>query len=284
MFEWLLFGLVTATIIVPPASQAVHGQDDRASGSIVIDGDTIALRHVLARKVPDFWDKDKIVTQVLVTAERVPEEALEDGFTLLEAVRTGRVTGVRVEYEADGRSVTGHMLSSRLAGDLSVSRSGSNVRPAVFTASRIDGSFESTNRDLDGTPVQVNVTWSARVQAMPVVAEPTAADAAAALQHPAVLAWQAIEKAIHSGDKAALLKVAPAQIREMANQPDFAEGFKMMKDMTPKVARYLRVTEKFGKTIIEAEAPGLMDNQLKRGTITMVKDDAGVWWVDTMTF
>jgi len=284
MFEWLLFGLVTATIIVPPAASAVRGQDDRVSGSIVIDGDTIALRHVLARKVPDFWDKDKIVTQVLLTAERVPEEALEDGFALLEAVRAGTVTGVRVEYEDDGRSVTGNMLSARLAGDLSVSRSGSNVRPAVFTTSRIEGSFESTNRDLDGTPVQVTVQWSARVLPMPVVVEPTAADAAAALQHPAVQAWQAIEKAIHTGDKAALLKVAPAQIREMANQPDFAEGFTMMKDMTPKVARFLRVTERNGKAIIEAEAPGLVDRTLKRGTITMVKDDAGVWWVETMTF
>jgi hypothetical protein len=58
----------------------------------------------------------------------------------------------------------------------------------------------------------------------------------------------------------------------------------MMKDMTPKVARYLRVTERNGKAIIEGEAPGLMDGKLKRGTITMMRDDAGVWWVETMTF
>jgi len=176
MFEWLLFGLLTATITVPPASQAIRAQDDRASGSIVIGGDTVALRHVLARKVPAFWDKAKIVTQVLLTAEPVPEDALEDGFALLDAVRAGTVTGVRLEYEDDGRSVTGSMLSSRLAGDISVSRSGSNVRPTVFTASRIEGSFEATNRDVNDTPMQVKVTWSARVQAMPVVAEPTGAD------------------------------------------------------------------------------------------------------------
>lgn len=284
MYDWLLCGLVTASIVIPPALATAPGQDDRVSGTFVIDGDTLALRHVLARKVPAFWDKEKIVTQVLLTTEPVPEEALDDGFALLNAVRAGTVTGVRLEYDDDGSSVTGNMLSQRLAGDLSVSRGGSRVRPAVFTATRIEGSFEATNHDLNDTPVVVNVTWAARVRPMPVVVEPTAADAAAALQHPAVLAWQAIEKAIHTGDKAALLKVAPASMQEAARQPDFDDGFKMMKEMTPKVARYLRVTERNGKAIIEAEAPGLMDPALKRGTITMVKDDAGVWWVDTMTF
>jgi len=284
MYEWLICGLVTASIVIPPALATAPAQDDRVDGTFVIDGDTVALHHVLARKVPAFWDKEKIVTQVLLTAAPVPEEALEDGFTLLEAVRAGKVTGVRLEYEDDGRSVTGNMLSERLTGDLSISRSGSNVRPAVYTTVRIEGRFEADLQDMNEMAVQVNASWSARVRPMPVVVEPTAADAAAALQHPAVLAWQAIEKAIHSGDKAALLKVAPASVHEMAKQPDFAEGFKMMKDMTPKVARYLRVTEKFGKAIIDAEAPGLMDSQLKRGTITMMRDEAGVWWVETMTF
>ena len=49
------------------------------------------------------------------------------------------------------------------------------------------------------------------------------------------------------------------------------------------VTRYLRVTERNGKAIIEAEAPGLLDKQPKRGTITMVRD-GDVWWVETMTF
>ncbi len=284
MYDWLLCGLVTASIVIPPALATAPRQDDRVTGTFVIDGDTVAIRHVLARKVPAFWDKEKIVTQVLLTAEPVPDEALEDGFSLLDAVRAGKVTGVRLEYEDDGRSVTGHMLSERLTGDLSISLSGSSARPAVYTASGIEGRFEADLTDMNDMAVLVDVTWSARVRPMPVVVEPTAADAAAALQHPAVVAWQAIEKAIHTGDKAALLKVAPTSVHEMAKQPDFDENFKMMKDMTPKVARYLRVTEKFGKVIIEAEAPGLMDPTLKRGTITMMKDDAGVWWVETMTF
>lgn len=284
MYEWLICGLVTASIVIPPALATTPVQDDRVDGTFVIDGDTVALRHVLARKAPAFWDKDKVVTQVLLTAQPVPEEALEDFFALEAAVSAGQVTGVRLEYEDDGRSVTGTMMSERLPGTISVSRSGSSVRPDVYSVARIEGRFEATSKGLDGEAVLVNVTWAARVRPMPVVAEPTAADAAAALQHPAVLAWQAIEKAIHSGDKAALLKVAPASVRAMADQPDFVEGFKMMKDMTPKVVRYLRVTEKFGKAIIDAEAPGLMDSQLKRGTITMMRDDDGVWWVETMTF
>jgi hypothetical protein len=284
MYDWLLCGLVTASIVIPPALATAPMQDDRASGTFVIDGDTVAIRHVLARKAPAFWDKQKIITQVLLTAEPVPEEALEDGFALLDATRAGKVTGLKLEYDDDGRSVSGNILSGRLVGDLGVTSSGSRVRPHVFSATRIEGDFELASRDLNDTPVQVTVEWSARVRPMPVIAEPTAADAAAALQHPAVQAWQAIEKAIHTGDKAALLKIAPAYVHELAKQPDFDENFKMMKDMTPKVARYLRVTEKFGKAIIEAEAPGLMDPTLKRGTITMMKDDAGVWWAETMTF
>jgi hypothetical protein len=222
---------------------------------------------------------------VLLTAQPVPEEALEDAFTLDDAVKAGRVTGLRLEYEDDGRSVTGFILSDQLGGmSMSISRSGSSAVPAELTATRIAGGFEWSTKTMDDVAITTKATWTARVRALPVVVEPTAADAAAALAHPAVQAWQAIEKAIHDGDKAALLKVAPAEVHAMAAEPDFDENFKMIKQMTPKVARYLRVTERNGKVIIEAEAPGLMDGQLKRGTITMVKNEAGVWWAETMTF
>jgi hypothetical protein len=239
---------------------------------------------VLARRTRAAWDADQVVTQVLLTAEPVPAEALDGPFALLDAMRDGQVSGLSLEYDADGSSVSGQVLSSRLPGSLNVSRSGTRVRPEVFTTARIGGSFEASATSMDDQDVVVAVSWSARVQPMPVVVEPTAEDAAAALQHPAVQAWQAIENAIHAGDKAALLKVAPAQVRAMAQQPDFDQGFAMMKGMTPKVARYLRVTERNGKVIIEAEAPGVVDGKLKRGTITMVRDGDGVWWAETMTF
>lgn len=280
MSSWLLFGLLTASVVIPGSLAA---QADRASGRLIIDGDTIVLRHVLARRVAPLFDKDKVVTQVLITAQPVPADALEDAWALIGAVREDKVTGLQLEYEQDGRSVTAQFLSSRLAGTVSVSRSGSFAVPTELTATRTAGTFEAKTTSLEDYTVAVSATWSARVMAPPVVAEPTAADAAAALEHPAVKAWQAIARAIHAGDKAALLAVAPASIKSMASQPDFDAGFAGMKDMTPLVSRYLRVTERNGKAIIEAEAPGLMDKKTKRGTITMVRDGA-VWWVETMTF
>lgn len=285
MIDWLLCGLVTASLVVPPAAAAAatSGQDDRVSGTLVVEGDTVALTHVRARRVRPLWDKETVVTQVLLTAQAVPAEALEDPFTLRQAVRTGQVTGVQLEYDDDGRTVNAELLSSRLVGTVSVSRSGDKARPAVLTSTRVGGTFEAATTSMEEQPIAVTVTWSARVQPLPVVTEPTAEDAAAALAHPAVQAWQAIERAIHAGDKAALLTVAPASVRAMASQPEFDEGFRGMKDMTPKVAKFLRVTERNGKAIIEAEAPGLMDGQRKRGTITMVRD-GDVWWVDAMTF
>jgi hypothetical protein len=280
MSPWLLCGLLTASLVVPASLTA---QSDRASGRLTIDGDTIVLRHVLARRVAPLFDKDKVVTQVLITAQPVPAEALEDAWALIGAVRKDKVTGLQLEYEEDGRSVTAQFLSSRLAGTVSVSRSGSSAVPTELTATRSAGTFEAKTTSLEDYAVAVSATWSARVMAPPVVAEPTDADAAAALAHPAVKAWQAIARAIHAGDKAALLAVAPASIKAMASQPDFDAGFASMKDMTPLVTRYLRVTERNGKAIIEAEAPGLLDKQPKRGTITMVRD-GDVWWVETMTF
>lgn len=281
MSSWLLFGLLTASVVVPASLAA---QADRASGRLTIDGDTVVLRHVLARRVAPMFDKDKLVTQVLITAQPVPTEALEDdAWALIVAVRENKVTGLQLEYEDGGRSVTAKFLSSRLTGSVSVSRSGTSAVPTELTATRVAGTFEANTTSLEDYAVAVTATWSARVQPKAVVAEPTAADAAAALEHPAVKAWQAIARAIHAGDKAALLAVAPASIKSMASQPDFDAGFAGMKEMTPIVSRYLRVTERNGKVIIEAEAPGLMDKKTKRGTITMVRDGA-VWWVETMSF
>jgi hypothetical protein len=96
MYEWLICGLVTASIVIPPALATAPTQDDRADGTFVIDGDTVALRHVLARKAPAFWDKEKIVTQVLLTAQPVPEEALEDVFALEAAVSAASRAADRV--------------------------------------------------------------------------------------------------------------------------------------------------------------------------------------------
>jgi hypothetical protein len=56
MFDWLLCGLVTAAIVVPPALHSPASQDDRVTGTLTVDGTEHALRHVLARQVRSLFD------------------------------------------------------------------------------------------------------------------------------------------------------------------------------------------------------------------------------------
>jgi hypothetical protein len=116
MADWVWCGLMAALVVGPAVPGALAAQEDRVAGMLVADGDTLPLRHVLARKVPNLFDRSQIVTQVLPTTGPVPEAALEDAFALSAAVREGDVAGVRLEDEPDGRSVTATCCRRRWAG------------------------------------------------------------------------------------------------------------------------------------------------------------------------
>jgi hypothetical protein len=252
-------------------------EGDRVAGTVVINQDTIPLRHVLARRVPVSKGSATLMTEVTLTAEPIAERDREDGFSIRMAARAGRVAGLQFEFHGDGQRMSARVLSNRLAAPLSARREGAEARPAVWSDTVIAGQFEATEQGFNNEVVTMRADWSARVHPFVVLAEPTAADAEAALAHPAVKAWQAYESAIRRGDRAALVAQAPQAMRDAMQRPEFDGAFAMLRQMTPTVTRILRVREQGAEAIIDAEASAGEGAKPTRGTITMVRDAGGVW-------
>jgi hypothetical protein len=140
---------------------------DSVQGSVSIGADTVVLQHVIARRVPSLFDRNVTVTQVLLTRDYVPPEALESNDALQQAERDGTVAGLRLEYEKDGTLVSAIMLTNRPRRGFMIFKEGPQYRPVTFTDARVEGSLALSTTSTQQEPIAVTVTWGARIQTPP---------------------------------------------------------------------------------------------------------------------
>lgn len=140
---------------------------DSVQGSVSIGADTVVFQHVLARRVPSLFDRSVTVTQVLLTRDYVPPEALESNDALQQAEKEGTVAGLRLEYEKDGTLLSAIMLTNRPKRGFMIFKEGPQYRPAMFTDARVEGSLALSATSTQAEPIAVTVTWGARVQPPP---------------------------------------------------------------------------------------------------------------------
>ncbi len=274
MFATLILGLLTASVITATSRQ----EADDVSGTLTIQGQTFKLTHVLARQVVDDFDKSAMATLVVITDREIPDEARDDEMAIFRLTNEGKLNGVKLEYREDGSNVSIILMSNLLEGSVSLSRSGSNVRPEVFTPTRIEGSAEIAERTMGSVTIAMDVRFAADVAPRIVVAEPTAEEIAEAQTSSATKMYLALNKAIQAGDKAGILAAVEPERRAMMDSPDFPEMLKMVQAMTPKNVRVLRVVETAEQAVLTATGehePG----KVERGKITLKRGPNGQWFM-----
>jgi hypothetical protein len=276
-------GLAAAALVSVGMSAAAPNtapREETVTGTMTVGDQVITLTHAYAYVVPDPFDKSVQVTRVLVTDREIPDLALfeeDDAFLLVER---DALRGVRLDFNAkEGSTIIGLMTRS-LGGSASLTRNGPSVRPKVHTASRIEAALDVTE-DIAGTPFRLQLRFATAVTPPPAQTEPTAAEIAAAQNAAPTRAYLALNRAIHAGDKAAILAAVEPERRNMLDapgMPPFAEVLKMMQGMTPKTVKVLRVTEATTKAVLIAEAPD-PDGKPMRGRITLVRGAEGQWYM-----
>lgn len=274
MLEYVLLGALAASVVV---AQDRPGADE-VTGSLTIDGKTFALTHIYAELVKDDSDKTKTMTRVTITTRAVPARAREEELGVYDLARETDLHGVRIDYRDGGSSMSLIVISGLIEGSLSFSRSGSNVTPDVFTPTRIVGTAEIAERTMGSTTIAMNAEFSATVSPLVVVAEPTAAETAAAQTMSSTKAYLALVKAIHAGDKAAILAAAPPEQRSMMDTPEFAQMLPMVQSMVPKVVRVLKATETAEEATLLAATDDL-DGRPARGKIKLTRGPNGEWFM-----
>ncbi len=273
--------LITAALL----PGALLAATPNASGTLQLQNETIALKYAQAVQFPDWFDKSKFGTRLIVSDAPVPPAAMSDRFAMMDLVNDGRIHGIKFEIGADGTSFNVFIQSNKLEGSASMS-SNFDVRTLkVFTPVRIEGALSQPPKKMFDMTYSYNVRFATDIAPHVVPAAPTAADTAAAAKAPSAQAYLAFTAALRAGNKAKLLELASPKVREMMNTPDFAEKLSFIQSMMPANIRVLKAEETGDNA--KLTVTGSEGGKTKHGTVTMLRTN-GKWglvkesWKSTM--
>lgn len=266
----LILGLLAATVLM--------AADNSVSGTLTIQGKSFPLRYIYAQQVPGAFDKTKAATLVVLTDQPVPVEARTDVGDLMDLYSSGKLNGIKLEYGEDGSSVSVILMSNLIQGSVSLSRSGSHITPRIFTPRRIEGEMSVKPDSVSSTHYSFDVKFAADIAPRLIEPEPTPQETAAAQKAPSTLAYLALVKAIHAGDKAGIMAAVNPEARAMVDTPDFPEILKAVQAMTPKKVKILRAFEKDGLATLTATGVD-PDGKTTRGKIRLKLDSSGKWYM-----
>ncbi len=274
--------MLIAAALLPGAMLAVA---PNASGTLHLQNETIAMKYAQAVQIPDWFDKSKFGTRLVVSDSPIPAAAMTDTLEMMSLVREGRLHAVQFEIGAGGTSFSMSVLSNKVNGSLSMS-SNFDVRTLkVFNPVRIEGALSQPPKKMLDMTFSYDVTFATGIAPHAVPAAPTPADGAAAANAPSAQAYLAFTAALRAGNKAKLLELASPKVREMMNTPDFAEKLSFIQSLMPADIRVLKA-EETGDTA-KLIVTGSEDGKTKHGTVTMLRS-GGKWglvkesWKSTM--
>jgi|GEM_PF-1664087 len=212
-----------------------------APGKLVLDGKTIELTHVYARKGPAKFDSKAVSTYVLAADRELSPAVRVDEDAIRELGWDGNLNSVEVEVTGDG--ISWAIRSSAVKSSLSGSQSPDPYKLSV-TGGRVKGlvKMEKAGK-LGDTEYYFEFPVNAAIEVKTVVPPPTAKDKAAAQTAASAKAYLTLQTAVMKGDKVGIIKgVDPAKAAQI-DTPEFPQILKMVQAMQPKDIEVLRAIE-----------------------------------------
>jgi len=248
--------------------------DGTASGTVTVQGQTFAVKYAHAVQIPDFFDKAKMGTRLLISDVPVPEAAVQEEMELMSLARAGKMNAIQFEFGAERTSVSMFVLSNKLEGSVSVSKNFDAKAIPVFTPTRMEGAMADGPSKLGPMSYQYNVKFATAISARVVAPAPSASDAAAAATAASAQAYLAFVAAVRSGDKAKMLALASPKTRQMIDRPDFAETLALVQSLMPANIKVLKATETGDEATLIVT--GTEEGRKRSGTVTMIRQ-GGKW-------
>ena len=247
-----------------------------ASGTLTVQGQAMPMKYAYAVQIPDWFDKAKQGTRLIVSDAPIPDAAVQDEMELMSLSRSNKFNAIQFEFGAERSNFTMSILSTKLGGSISVSKNFDAKTIPVFTAQRIEGAMIGEPSKLGSMAYQYNVKFATAIAPRVVAAAPTAADTAAAAQSAPAQAYLAFVAAVKAGNKAKMLELASPNVRKMMDTPDFAATLSMVQAMMPSKIQVLKATETGDEAKLMVS--GVEDGKTKQGTVTMMRQ-AGKWYM-----
>jgi len=159
-----IFVMVACALILARGAEAQDSNS--AHGELVVDGKTVAIRHVYARAEKGFFDEKKQDVVVLMCDAPVPAEARRDPFVRMDLVKAGKLHCVEQTIDAGGQVINFKVEHSRFGMPV-----GGGSTEHVFESKRFDGKTaagrsrtRSPQASFDDVPYSYDVTFSAAIE------------------------------------------------------------------------------------------------------------------------
>lgn len=240
-----------------------------AAGKLTVNGKTIELPYVYARRAPDTFDAKKTVLYLLAADRELSPQVRGEKDEVWSLARAEKLNGIEFEISADGARWS---LRTALAPGFSTQRS-PNPFALEISAARVKGSLSLTEPiTLGDHTYTFTIPVDAAIEKPVVEPPPTAADRAAAANSPVTKAFLAYVAALRKGDKEAILSAVDPEKAAMARESgDWPQILKMIQSMEPINIVVEKVTVTGDDAVLWAA--GTLDGKPQTGKVTMMQRD-----------
>ena len=261
-----------AALLVAASPFAATAQDGPATGTLTLNGETVALKYAYASAERGFFDKSSEDIRVLLRATPLSDEARTDTFARSHLGRDGAARIVEVVIDAKRQPISGAMYAAAFEGMVSMTGM-HNFEPQRFEHDGIAGRlFVDGVHEFHGTTFQYDATFSAVIPR-----PPTPEQVAADLASPPAQAATAWLGAVRAGRLAALRDLlapdAAASWRAPAGKTQLAQ----LRAETPADSRVVSLARPTPTTAIATvNGARASDGVMLESTIQLALVD-GVW-------
>lgn len=251
-------------------SALLNAGQGTASGTLTVQGHTIAMKHAQAVAIEDG-------TRLVVSDAPIPASALQDHFELMRLTREGKVNAIQIEIGASKTSLGTAIMSNKLEASVSTATMLDPKAIPVFTSTRLEGALSIPASSLGPMKYQYSIRFAADITPRITKAAPTPADTASASKAPSAQAYLAFVAAVRAGNKARLLELSSPRVRKMIDQPDFAEKLGFIQAMLPADIQVLKAEESGDSSTLTVT--GTEEGKRKEGTVKLTRQ-AGKWSIE----
>ena len=152
-------------LIALVSASALAAQPGAVKGTITFNGKTVPLSYVYAWQEAGEGGKH-VKTNLLLSAEKVPDAALAEMFGLNDLAKAGKLHGVEVTFNADLDIVSGMFYTDATEGGYLGASGMHNFDKKAFTSTSIEGRLSmDKEQDSLGLKVFYDATFKAPIAA-----------------------------------------------------------------------------------------------------------------------
>lgn len=249
-------------------SALLNAGQGTASGTLTVQGHTIAMKHAQAVAIEDG-------TRLVVSDAPIPASALQDHFELMRLTREGKVNAIQIEIGASKTSLGTAIMSNKLEASVSTATMLDPKAIPVFTSTRLEGALSIPASSLG--PMN-GIQHPVRRRHYPTHYQGRAHPRRhrQRLQSPLRAGLPPSVAAVRAGNKARLL-VFLAPCPKVIHQPDFAEKLGFIQAMLPADIQVLKAEESGDSSTLTVT--GTEEGKRKEGTVKLTRQ-AGKWSIE----